>query len=347
MRLAPRTAARRSALPSGALALLCVLAWAPRVVLAQGNGNGGPDPVLDRSPGLTPKERLREAQRAFRRGNYEALRALLEPVLEPKPLLELRADRLEARALLALAYFSEAQLAAGTRARRDLMEHARTQLLALLRESPDYELDDLVYPTSVVDLVEEVRQGHAEELDRIRTQLAREADQQHKVGAGVARATGLNQVYIEREVDRSNLLFALAPFGVGQFQNGDTLLGVLFAGAQVTSLAINVGAYVAIWDRITIDPGQGTPGYTPLERLEGSEELRQVMFIAAGTFAAMWIASAAHALWRYESEAVRVRVLDVPPPELRPSPAALSPGEEATLGAPPSRWSVVGWSWQF
>ena len=110
---------------------------------------------------LSPEEALLEAREAFRNIQFAKLRPLLEPILLPTPKLGSKEARLEARALLGTGLFFEAGSAQGGETGR-LKGEASAQFLEVLREDPDFELDPLIYPSSVVDFFEDTRLEHRE-----------------------------------------------------------------------------------------------------------------------------------------------------------------------------------------
>lgn len=252
------------------------------------------------------RARLERAREAFRNVEYELLRPLLEPILEPTPQLTRRAARLEARSLLGLAYFFEAQQVRDAAAREALMDRARAQFLALLRESPDYQLDELIFPASVVELFESVRQAHAEELDAMRA-------------AGRRSDAGLEQIFVERRVDERNWWLNFLPFGIGAFQNGDTVRGTLYAVGQSLALVADLGMFWTV-ERLRAETGyfrlndDGTAAGSPFAR---ARAWRTRMWLSLGAFGALYIGSVIDALIHYEPIEVRLRTLDAPPPELR------------------------------
>ncbi len=272
--------------------------------------------------------RLDRARQAFRNGEYGQLRPLLEPTLEPKPRYEREEARFEARALLGAGAFFEAQAAREASQRDALQRMAKAQFLALLRERPDHVLDPLIYPISVLDMFEQVREEHREELERLRRDPKLAAD------------PGLETIYIERMVRKRSYALNFAPFGVGQFQNGQPIKGTLFAAGQGVALAINVTSYFVILGLRGSSSGDTFYG-TGDDGVSGDYALalgwRQAMLISLGVFTALYGWSVADALWHYEPEQVlQLRTLDRPPPELQPQQRL-----------PPMGGMMLDWRWRF
>ena len=267
---------------------------------------------------LPAGERLLLAQKAFRNIQFGRLRGLLEPLFSPEVIISRGQGRLEARALLGTGLFFEA---GGDDPEADaaLRGAAEAQFLALLRESPDYELDPLAYPTSVVEFFELTKQKHAPELE------ARRGASQDQVPP----SAGLTSIYIERVVRRRNWGLNFMPFGVGQFQNGDDIKGTLLGAGQAAALTTNVAAFVwaqSIWRDVGgVFPRDAT-GSRPGSQAQTVENLEAAMYISLGVFAALYAWSVADGLLLYEEEDVLLRTLDGPPQELLPQSGAWSLG---------------------
>lgn len=233
-------------------------------------------------------------------------------------------DRIRARELLAVGYFFEAQQATQAGRRDDLVESARKQFLALLRERPDYELDKFVFPASVVELFEEVREAHADELERLR----REASQTNR------RSDESNTLYIERKVVRRQPALNLLPFGIGQFQNGQSSKGYAIAGIQVAALAVQATGSAVIWS--VRDPRSGL---IPAEDFPTARAWRIAQIAAGATFGATYAISVADGFANFEPRSVHIRTRDNPPPELDDSSSSgLRPLFRIGLGGVSIRW---------
>lgn len=167
---------------------------------------------------------LRRARNEYAYGNYDAAIDKLHALLYP---MRLSTDEqvIEARQYLALSYYLT-----------DHLPQAKEELAKLLFLNPDYELDPFSVAPPVVELFESLRRDLKTELDQIRRQRF-EQKRSQKDMAGILRTVEL------RTKERSDVASFL-PFGVGQFQNGDTGWGVFFAAAEAALIAANIGAYL-------------------------------------------------------------------------------------------------------
>jgi hypothetical protein len=306
-----------------------VFIWVLFLVFTAGSVNAEPpgDTPPDPQPfvsHLSPEETLESAQEAFRTGDFGSLRRLLEPLLFPTPVFERQAERIDARQLLGLGLFFDAQQVTDSDERRAFLDLARQNFFELLRERPDFVLDGLLYPASVVELFESVRTAHAQELDALlAAQNGPEED-------------SVQTIYVERDVSRRSLVLAFFPFGLGQFQNGDSVKGTLFAVGQGLSLGLNLASY------LIVESLRGADGYYDPgpDRRSGdyADALtwRNVMYGSLTAFVAIWAGSVVDALLNFEEFDIRIRALDGPPPELLP------PGQ----GSGPETLVPIGWSLQ-
>lgn len=251
-----------------------------------------------------PEARLARAQKAFQDADYDLLRPLLEPTLTPKSSFAQTESELEARTLLGVGMYFEAQKVTDAAKRRELLDKTNAQFLAILRNEPDHSLNALLYPASVVELFEAVREEHTEELDEIRA----ERDDAN----GDAVAQGLKSIYIQREVDRRLYAANFLPFGIGQFQNGESVQGTLFASAQGLSLGLNMTSYMMI-ELLRADDGFFAGGSDEIRR---AVSWRTAQYVGLSLFVGFYAWSVLDALRDYKPYDVRIRSLDEAPPEL-------------------------------
>ncbi len=291
-----------------------VTVWSQTGEATAADEDPSPDPQPDpptAPPALVPAlpsdpiDRLEMASAAFRRADYALLVPLLEPVcVEPSPLA-LVDDRVRARELLVVGHFFLAQQVTSVADHDDLLGKARRVSLDLLREKPDHLLDSLVFPVSVVDLFEDVRRQNAPELEKLL------AARQSNGADGDAQT-----VYLERAVTKNPAWINLLPFGAGQFQNGHLVKGTIFAALQTTGLIVNATSYWMILRLRNPDNGRFSPEGGLSSDLARARRWRQVLYTGIGGFATVWLISILDGWLNHQTETVRVRTLDAPPPEL-------------------------------
>lgn len=251
-----------------------------------------------------PVDRLKMAKAAFRRAEYGLLVPLLDTLAGPDSALPSGPARVEARELLVVGYFFLAQQVTTSTDRDELLEKARVVALVLLREKPDHALDTLIFPVSVVDLFEAVRRDNTKELDRLLSE--------RQSGTGSDPDT----VYLERVSTQHLGWLNFLPFGAGQFQNGHLVKGTTFAFLQAAGLAVNITSY---WMIVRLrDPATGrysSEGALKSD-LASAKRWRQVLYGGLAGFAVVWAVSVLDGWLNFQSETVRIRTLDAPPPEL-------------------------------
>ena len=121
---------------------------------------------------------------------------------------------------------------------------AKQRLLALLQLDPDYVLDPFVVPPPAIVLFEQLRTENAPTLNVIRQMIAMRAEQEKRTKAEEERrrAEAAKPVLV-RTIEKRSLLVNFVPFGVGQFAQGRTLWGTVFAVGEGLLAAVSVGAF--------------------------------------------------------------------------------------------------------
>ncbi len=262
-----------------------------------------PAPPLDLPD--DPEERLARARSAFNKTDYGILVPLLQPIDVDASLLKDPADLIAARELLGVGFYFIAQQSIDSVERTELIDAAREVFLRLLRSKPDHQLDQLIFPASVVELFESVREANSEELDAI------VRSQNPSNGNGETQT-----LYIERESVRGVYWLNFMPFGIGQFQNGQVAKGTAIALLQGAALAVNIASYWSIVPlrnengRFDCASGEQNCNYANALRW------RRNAYIGLGAFAGIWVLGVIDSLVNFETERVRIRTLDAPPPEL-------------------------------
>lgn len=271
---------------------------------------------------------LSDFQRAL--GAYEAhdypnaVVLFEELVGDPVPRLQTAALVLESRKYLAASYLFTNQPAA-----------ADQQFQRLLEQDPSYQLDPLGFPA-------EVEQAFVVVRERLRQQRAERAEEAAHREAE-ARRLETEQLFAERDrnaelvrlaetvrVERlSSRWIALLPFGAGQFQNGHTELGYVFAVTEGVLTATVAGTWLAHaflkreHDRIE---AQGDVSLTPseLDRANFQTELaRTANRVSFVLLMAAIVVGVADAQWRFRPT--------VTAEERRALPDSLRPAVELSI----------------
>ncbi len=255
-------------------------------------------PAKSRANDLSDFQRAVDAYEAH---DYVNAVALFEALVgDPVPRLQTPALVLESRKYLAASYLFTNQPQA-----------ADAEFERLLEQDPTYQLDPLGFPA-------EVEQAFAVVKDRLRNRRV-ELEAERARAEAKARTEETERLLRERErsdellrlaetmrIERvSSRWIALLPFGVGQFQNGHTELGYVFAVSEGILAATVAGTWFAHallkreHDRIE---AEGDVSLTPSEieranfQVELARTTNRVSFVLLLTVMAVGIVDAQ---WRF------------------------------------------------
>ncbi|HQR29787.1 MAG TPA: tetratricopeptide repeat protein [Anaeromyxobacteraceae bacterium] len=197
---------------------------------------------------VTPEADAKRARDRYEFGAYADAAALSREILAATPPPP-QAVALDAWRILGLANYQLGDRAAAAEAFR--------QLLFL---DPDQVLDPFLVPPPIVEFFDRVRAEAEPELGPIR-EKKRQAQEQERLAEEARRRLAAEEqarlappsrvVVVQEHVYLLNFM----PFGIGQFQNGDTTKGIVIAVSQVVFGAINLGAIFA-HNAIAQDPSR-------------------------------------------------------------------------------------------
>lgn len=129
-------------------------------------------------------------------------------------------------------------------------EAAREQFRLLLEEDPEYDIDPVAFPEAVVQTFEEVQsQVRAEHAEKTALEAARQQQERAEELEGLIRQQQriqmLEQLAATETVEKVNSRWIAAlPFGIGQFQNENRRLGIMFATTQSVFLVASIATFV-------------------------------------------------------------------------------------------------------
>jgi len=262
------------------------------------------------------------ARRNYDRQSYEkAARGLESLVGGAVPRARNPVVRLEARKYLGATYLFLAK-----------DEAAREQFRLLLEEDPDYDIDQLAFPEAVVRTFQEVRAEVKDELAKKRA--LEEARKQRERAAELEalisqqqRIQALEELAATETVEKVNSRWIAAlPFGIGQFQNGNRKLGIMFAVTESAFLAASVATFVghnSLRDE--------NPAPSELARAERVEKaLRIGNWVSVGALLSFYVAGVVEAEVRFKPVIRSTRKRDLPD-ELQ-SPQSMRPQLRFELG---------------
>ena len=180
------------------------------------------------------------ARRHYDKQNYaKAARGLESLVGGVVPRATNSVVRLEARKYLGATYLFLGK-----------DEAAREQFRSLLEEDLDYDIDPVAFPEAVVQTFQEVKREVSAErarkdaLEAARRQRER-SDEVEDLIRQQQRIQTLEELAAVETVEKVNSRWIAAlPFGIGQFQNEDRGLGIMFAVTESAFLAASIATFI-------------------------------------------------------------------------------------------------------
>lgn len=215
-------------------------------------------------------ERLDRGASEFAYKNFANAAEILEKLLYPTVQLTAEDDIVRAREMLGLSYFYLGK-----------EDKARHEFTALLYLRPAHRLDPFLIPPPAVAFFDRIRNDPAMKarLEKIEKERQAALAKKNKKPP----RTLVRKIYLERDRVSHSRMIAFLPFGLGQFQNGQTVKGILLATGGGLSLTANIVCY-SLLVALTNENGNYAAGDVDLAR-----GLRIGQYVSLGLFAASWI----------------------------------------------------------
>jgi hypothetical protein len=217
----------------------------------------------------------------------------------------------------ARAYYAACLIAIGN------TKEADRQFELILRDDPAYRPDPVIFPGKVVDRFTDVR---ARVQADIEAQAA--ADRTARDDARRAQAAYIRtlQQLASKEVvtERHSRWLALVPFGVGQFQNGQTALGWTFLASETLAAGawgVSMGEYLA-----TLKQAADAPDGRRYTFDDDVSTWRSRANLSLGVFSALAVAGIVHAEITFVPDARETKPRPLPAPPAGLPTASLVPG---------------------
>ena len=211
-------------------------------------------------------------------------------------------------------------------------EAAREQFRALLEEDPEYDIDPVAFPEAVVQTFQEVQQEVAAEraredaLEAVRRQRE-QSDEVEELIRQQERIRALEELAAVETVEKVNSRWIAAlPFGIGQFQNEDRPLGIMFAVTESAFLVASIATFIghnSLRDE--------NPAPSEIERARRVERaLRIGNWVSVGAFLSFAVAGVIEAEVRFKPVIRTTRKRELP--EDTRSPQTTGPQIRLELG---------------
>ncbi len=261
---------------------------------------------------------LEKAYSAYVGHKYEdaegRLRALLDPVTGTLRDPDVVAD--------ARMYLGAVLVAEGKR------DEAGKVFEALLIGKPDYEPDPLRVSTDAVDAYFDVRarlRAHIASAQAEQARLEQEARARAEAERqrAAARTALLETLASEERIEHTNSRWiGLLPLGIGQFQNGDAVLGgLLMATESLLVVGSGIGAGLALYDAGKANDANKRSDPTAQQYETFAQQASTTGNLLVAGFALVAIAGVVQAQIAFIPERVEVRKRTLPSLSLAPVPS--------------------------
>ncbi len=275
---------------------------------------------------------LEKARAAFLARNWGEAEQRLRVLLDPDTGLKERTLVSQAR-----MYLGASLIAQGNKS------EAEDTFEKLVLDDPTYEPDPLGFPGEAVNafidvrasLLEQIRDAQQTAARLAAERKAREEAERERQRVWLERVKA--QAEEERITVRRSRLVASLPFGAGQFQNGQTALGVVFAGVEASLVAgtlVTFGMYQYARTRENEElqaPGGDARGLAP-QYHQRAEDVRLVNLGLGAAFVLTAAIGALQAHVTFLPEVVETKKRPLPKPAVALSPIlapVVSEGGEA------------------
>jgi tetratricopeptide (TPR) repeat protein len=199
-------------------------------------------------------------------------------------------------------------------------KEAREQFRLLLEEDPEYDIDPVAFPEAVVETFQEVRAevtaelAEREALDAARQQRERAGELEELI-LQQQRIQALEELAATETVEKVNSRWIAAlPWGIGQFQNGNRKLGIMFAVTESAFLAASIATFIghnSLRDE--------NPAPSELERAQRVERaLRIGNWVSVGALLSFYVAGVVEAEVRFQPVIRTTRKRELPDDLQRP-----------------------------
>ena len=253
---------------------------------------------------------VEKARGAYLARNYAEAQERLEALLDPKTGLKDPALVSEAR-----MYRGAVDIAQGKR------EAAAELFGKLILEDSSFEPDPLRFPSDVINTFYEVREKLQEKIrqdaaDRARRDAEARAKAEEDRRRQEAWLAKVKQMATEEKITvRHNRLVACLPFGAGQFQNGEPVLGWTFLvteAALVVGTGVTLPMYGYARGRAEDEARGGDLDRKAQLYQDRADNIRTVNLSFAGAFAALAITGIVQANLAFVPETVETKKRELP-----------------------------------
>jgi tetratricopeptide (TPR) repeat protein len=262
-----------------------------------------------------------KAKVAFLARNWADAEEKLKALLDPSSGLKERQLISQTRMYLGAALLKEGK-----------RDEAKDALEKLVVDDPVFEPDPLGYPGDAIDLFIDVRSAMLEQIKIAQQTQARLAAEKkaHDDAEHEAQRHWMEKVKAQAGEEaitvKHSRIVAAIPFGVGQFQNKQSVLGWIFLGGEVAALGgtlVTFGMERYANTRKNETYGDGT-GRSP-QWQNRALDIQVANLSVVGGFIGLAAIGIVQAELAYVPEVAETKKRDLPPLELPKTSAVISP----------------------
>lgn len=262
-----------------------------------------------------PRADFEKARSAFTARNWAEAEEKFRVVLDPQSGLKERSLISQSRMYLGAALFQQGK-----------KDDAKEVFEKLVDGDPTFEPDPLGYPGGAIDMYIDVRSSMLEQI-RINQQKAARLAAEKKAQEDAEKAAQHDwlekvkaQAATEKITVKHSRIIASLPFGIGQFQNRDYVLGWVFLGTEVAAIAgtaITFGMFNYAVNRKN-ETASGSSQLAP-QWQERAKDIRNVNLGFTFGLAGVAVLGIVQAHLAFTPEAAETKPRDLPPLEKPPS----------------------------
>ncbi len=263
------------------------------------------------------------AESRYKSGRYEEAVEMLKALLAD-PIVPAAPDAAERQRIYRQArpYLAAALVGLGR------VDEADEVVLHQLLDDPFYKLPRGKFPDAVGDRFIDVAAHHRDAIKKRQQEILRQrqeetADQAQLRKLREERLAKLEVLAAEEKItEKRSRLVAAVPFGVGQFQNENTGLGIFFAASEALAIGSTIVSAIIAEEVKNVDPAlcdnpdPDNPGkiYDCSGLTDRFEVARTVNYVSLGTSLALIAAGIIEAQVSLEEVVVIKRKRKIPPP---------------------------------
>jgi hypothetical protein len=220
-------------------------------------------------------ERFDRGTAEFEHKNFGNVIQILKDLLYPAVQLTNEDDIVAAHEMLGLSYFYVGE-----------KEKASEEFTLLLYLRPRHRLDPFLVPPPAVAFFDRIWNDPVmkEKLEKIEKERKEKERLDTEKKKEKPPRTVVRRIYMQSQEEHHSRFLTFLPFGIGQFQNGQTTKGILLASGGGLALVTNVTCLGLLYGLRK----QDVNGNRYYEDVPLAEALEIVTYVSFGVFLATW-----------------------------------------------------------